>query len=509
MREKLFIVAVLITWIGARPLAADEVYLKNGMTIVGKVVEATADTVRVKTRFGVQTFSRRKVDRIVYKKTPAEEFRDRLARVDPKDVKALLALAGWAEEQALKKQSREVYEMVTHVDPQNRTAHEALGHVFYDGMWMTKKDAAAARKADEEAAKRASGLVRYKGEWVTREEKEARERGWIKVGDKWLPPEEANRARGLVRVGGEWVPKEEADTRKRAQELEAQLGIKLEIAATRRFRVFSEFDAEHAKSVATACENALTIVRDKVGYALPLWKGEQKCEVIMLRTPASYMKLTDRIALATKQPKGWAEFTKRRTSFYTVMPPASVQHGGGRRKSDMVFTAVHHVGHIAINGIHANYTYLPIWLDEGFAAWIENATLKESQTACATTGYGMVAARQDKWSSSAGWRANLKAGLGDASVIRLEKLLTMQLNQLSWREIAQAWSLIDWWITEDQQKFLEFIKDVRRRYPRYDKHGDCSPTEFLSFQNEAFKKVFGLDVEGIEKGWRTYVSTRY
>jgi len=509
MRERLFLLAVLVTFVGVRPLAADEVYLKNGTMIVGKVLEATSDTVRLKTRFGVQSFPRRKVDRIVYKKTPAEEFVDRLARVDRKDPKALLELARWAGEHALKKQSRQVYQMVTRLDPQNRTAHEALGHVLYDGMWMTKKDAAAARKADEEAAKRSAGLVRYQGEWVTREEKEARERGWIKVGDKWLPPDEANRARGLVRVGGEWVPKEEADTRKRAQELETQLGVKLEIAATRRFRIFSEFDAEHAKAVGAACEKALTIVRDRVGYALPLWKGEQKCEVIMLRTPATYMKITDRIAKATNQPKGWAEFTKRRTSFYTVMPPASVQHGGGRRKDDMVFTAVHHIGHIAINGIHANYTYLPIWLDEGFAAWIESATLKESLTACATTGYGMVAARQDKWSSSAAWRANLKAGLADASVVRLERLLTMKLNELSWREIAQAWSVIDWWITDDPKKFLEFVKDVRRRYPRYDKHKDCSPSEFLAFQNAALLKVFGRDVEGTESEWRSHVSTRY
>ena len=501
---------MLLAWIAAAAsLTADEVFLKNGGIVVGKVVEATATQVRVRTKLGIQTLPRRNVLRIEYKKTPAEIFAERLKTVDRKDAAALLELADWAKVNQLRKESMEAYRLVTLVDPNNRKAHEALGHVCFEGMWMSKKDAETARKARDEAEKRASGLVKYEGKWVTREEKEGREKGYIKVGDRWLPPEEANRARGLVQVGGKWVTREEAETLVRAKELEESIQVKFEIAVTMHFRVFSEFDADHARSVAEACEKALVIVRDRVGYPAPVWKEGLRAEVILLRRAEPYMKVVDQVAKATHQAKGWAEFTMTNDSFYTFIPPASVQHMGGRRQPDMVFTTVNHVGHIALNGMFSNFTYLPIWLDEGFGVWLENATLKQSLTRTYTIGYGMVASRKDKWSASANWKGNLKDAVADASILSLDRLMVMKLNALGWMEIAKAWSIIDWWITTDREKFLRFIKEVRRRYPRANKHQECSQTDFMRFQNEAMKAVFGKDAAEMEKEWRNYVSTSY
>ena len=222
-----------------------------------------------------------------------------------------------------------------------------------------------------------------------------------------------------------------------------------------------------------------------------------------------YMKVVDLVDKATHQAKGWADFTKTNASFYTFIPPKSVQHLGGRRQPDMVFTTVNHVGHIALNGMFSNYTYLPIWLDEGFGVWLENATLKQSLTRTYTIGYGMVAPRKDKWSASANWKGNLKDAVADASILSLDRLVVMKLNAMGWMEIAKAWSIIDWWITTDREKFLRFIKEVRRRYPQANKHQECSPSDFKRFQNEAMKAVYGKDVVKIEKDWRNYVSTSY
>jgi len=504
------IVWVVLAWIAAAAtLTADEVFLKSGGIVVGKVVEATAIQVRVKTKLGIQTFPRRDVLRIEYKKTPSEIFAERLKAIDRKDVAALLKLADWAKENQLRKESLEAYRLVTLADPNNKKAHEALGHVCFEGMWMSKKDAEAARKARNEADKLAKGLVKYQGKWVTREEKEAREKGYIKVGDRWLPPDEANRARGLVQVGGKWVTRDEAETLVRAKELEENIQVKFEIAVTKHFRVFSEFGADHAKSVGEACEKALVVVRDKVGYPAPVWKEGLRAEVILLRRAEPYMKVVDLVDKATHQAKGWADFTKTNDSFYSFIPPKSVQHLGGRRQPDMVFTTVNHVGHIALNGMFSNYTYLPIWLDEGFGVWLENATLKQSLTRTYTIGYGMVAPRKDKWSASANWKGNLKDAVADASILSLDRLVVMKLNAMGWMEIAKAWSIIDWWITTDREKFLRFIKEVRRRYPQANKHQECSPSDFKRFQNEAMKAVYGKDVVKIEKDWRNYVSTSY
>ncbi|MBN2492734.1 MAG: hypothetical protein JXQ29_17940 [Planctomycetes bacterium] len=497
---------LLLAMGAAAPAFADEIHLKSGGKIVGKVEEVTAERVRVKTPFGVQSVARADIVRIDYKPTPAEEFAARLEQTDRQDVDALVALADWARSAGLKKEAERTLRLVIAVDPNHRVAREALGHVLFEGVWMTRKEAEEAEQRRAEADRRLRGLIRYQGEWVTREEMEAREKGWVKVGDRWLPPEEANRARGLVQVGGEWLPRHEAEARRRAGELEQALGVKLETAATTRFRVFSEFGVDQARAVADAGEKALGLVRERVGWLEPVWKPEEPCELVLLRTPGSYMQLVDRIGAATNQPPGWADYAKRQTSFYTVSPPASVQHAGGRRAPDMIFTAIHHVGHIALHGIHPGYTYPPVWLDEGFAVWIEHATLKESLTACSTTGYGVASPRQDKWSQSAHWKANLKAGLADGSVVGLERLMVARLNELGWMEIAKAWSVVDWWIQTDRERFLRFVKEVRQRYPRYDKHAEAGPADFLRFQTEALEEVFGLSPAGAEKAWRSHVS---
>jgi len=509
MRGKLVVVLVLALGFAAATLTADEVHLKAGAVIHGKIVEASDKQVRVKTRFGVQSFARRDVARIVYGATPAEEFAKRLKAVNRRDARALVTLARWAKTRGLRKQAKKVWVLVLEVDTNRREAHEALGHVKFKGRWMTPKEAERARAAAEIADRLARGLVEYKGKWVTREEMEARERGWIKVGDRWLPPEEANRARGMVRVNGEWLKKEEADAQRRASELGSAAGVKFQVAATPRVRVYSEFSAKHARQIADAAEKALAVVREKIGYGHPVWKAETPAEFVLLRTPGSFMRLTDLVAKKTGQPDGWAEFTKRRTSFYTILPPMSVQHLGGRRQGDMVFCAAHHAGHIALNGMFPGYTYLPVWLDEGFGAWMEVAVMGDSLTACATTGYGVGAVRKDKWSTSSTWKENLKQAIAVGSVTPVSRLLVKPLNKLGWRDIAKAWSVIDWWITTDPDKFRAFVRAVRKRYPRWDKHADCPPTDLARFQNEALQEVYGLDADGVEREWRKYVSARY
>jgi hypothetical protein len=307
-------------------------------------------------------------------------------------------------------------------------------------------------------------------------------------------------------VDGEWVKKEEADARVRANELGAACGVEFHAASSVHVRAYSEFSVAHARQIVEAIEKSLVLVREKIGYGLPVWKAETPAEFVLLRTPGSFMRLTDRVAEKTGQPPGWAEFTKRRTSFYTILPPMSVQHLGGRREGDMVYCAAHHAGHIALNGMFPGYTYLPVWLDEGMGAWMEVAVMGNSLTACATTGYGVGAVRKDKWSTSSTWPESLRQAIVDGSVTPLSQLLAKPLNKLGWKDIAKAWSVIDWWIKTDPEKFQAFVQAVRKRYPRWDKHAECSPSDLVRFQNEALQEVYGLDAVGVEREWREYVS---
>src|SRR5262249_27712968 len=68
----------------------------------------------------------------------------------------------WARDRDLLTQSRQAFEHVAALDPQNPIAQRELGHVLVDGRWMTPEDSFRAR-----------GLVPYEGRWVTPDEREA------------------------------------------------------------------------------------------------------------------------------------------------------------------------------------------------------------------------------------------------------------------------------------------------------------------------------------------------
>ena len=156
---RILVLSTLITVLLAGTAAADVVHLRNGKTIEGTVTER-GDKVAIKTRFGTITLSRSEVAR-VEKKAPIEaEFRARRAKIADDDVEGRFLLALWLDEKGHEAEARRELEAILKVDPDHRGAHYTLGHVRYDGKWMTESEAMIAQ-----------GYVRHEGRWVTAEEK--------------------------------------------------------------------------------------------------------------------------------------------------------------------------------------------------------------------------------------------------------------------------------------------------------------------------------------------------
>jgi hypothetical protein len=145
--------------------AADEVYLKGGGRLSGRIVSRTETTIEVDVgagRIGVPASS---VVRIEEGRSPLHEYEERAGRIAAGDVDGWIALAQWAEGKGFSTQAREAYHRALAASPDDPRANAALGNVRMGGRWVS-----------EEESYKARGYVQYEGEWVTAAERGAMER---------------------------------------------------------------------------------------------------------------------------------------------------------------------------------------------------------------------------------------------------------------------------------------------------------------------------------------------
>ena len=140
---------------------ADEVYLKGGGKVSGRVVQRTATSVEIDIGAGKITVPADRVERIEERRSPLDDYYDRAGRLAATDVAGWRALGRWASDQGLSSQAREAYTRVLAVAPDDPEANSALGRVSVDGRWMT-----------EEESYRARGYVELDGEWLTPTERD-------------------------------------------------------------------------------------------------------------------------------------------------------------------------------------------------------------------------------------------------------------------------------------------------------------------------------------------------
>jgi hypothetical protein len=157
-RSALFVLAVF----SCAAASADEVYLKGGGRVSGRVVQRTATSVEIDVGAGKIAVPANRVERIVEGRCALDVYYDRAGALDPKDRAGWAALGRWAADQGLSTQSREAYHRVLAIDPADAEANQALGNVQVNGQWMT-----------EEAGNRARGYVQFEGEWMTPAEQQA------------------------------------------------------------------------------------------------------------------------------------------------------------------------------------------------------------------------------------------------------------------------------------------------------------------------------------------------
>src|SRR5690349_4515038 len=97
---------------------------------------------------------------------PKAEYEKRKKEAEG-SVEKLWKLYDWCEASGLKNESRSTLRSILKLDPDEKQAHELLGHVFFDGKWFdSDKKVDEYKKKQLEAEAKASGKVVYKGALV-------------------------------------------------------------------------------------------------------------------------------------------------------------------------------------------------------------------------------------------------------------------------------------------------------------------------------------------------------
>ena len=149
--------ALLLAVAAAAGIAsADEVYLKSGGKLSGKVVSRSATTLEVEVGAGKIGVPVSSVLRVEEGRSPLQEYEERAGKLAAKDVDGWVALGDWATAQGLGTQAREAYHRALSASPGDPRANAALGHAQVDGRWVSAEE-----------GYKAKGYVLYGGEWMT------------------------------------------------------------------------------------------------------------------------------------------------------------------------------------------------------------------------------------------------------------------------------------------------------------------------------------------------------
>jgi len=142
----------------ATTATADEVHLKDGRILSGKVVKQ-GQAIYVTDRDTKHMLKAAAIKEIVPKKSFMDEFDERMAKLAFDDAEATYEFGLWLEENDWATRASRAYERVLEIDEDHRGARRKLGYKLYEGEWVSPDE-----------LKRKKGLVQWEmdGKWYTK-----------------------------------------------------------------------------------------------------------------------------------------------------------------------------------------------------------------------------------------------------------------------------------------------------------------------------------------------------
>ena len=411
---------------------ADIIHRKSGPPIEGTIVSEPASTLVVTTAPGTVEIKKSDIQRIERKSSPAEEFKQRLAKLRATDMAGYRQLALWAEANELRREARKVYERMLKVDPDDAFANRALGRVEHDGKWYTPaelKKVLTGGAADTPPAR---------------------------PDRKSEPPSTPEREPGPGRSN---EPKESDDGI--ASMVEKAIGERPTVVDSEHFRIATLFDEQEARTLLelaeTVHEDFTEMIEEREGRRY--WN--LFAEEFFLSSRGQYLSFMDRVMPRYINSKKALDFWKtQKGNAISSFPPIGVSV---RKNMPLRNTIVHHAAKHLVQNYVGPRRELASWLTEGFAYYMEFKYEKAARVIVQTAKmYGGGDKVANKHNDSSTWAELVKTSVIDKTYEPFDKLKHTFLNDMDYTHLAQSWSMMTFLINEHEEKFMKWMKNMRK-----------------------------------------------
>ncbi len=468
-------------------ILGDVIHFKDGRTLEGKILSEGSDSVQIRTKFGTVTIKRDRIAKIEHKESPEEIYQQKLDAVDRTDPDALFDLATWCKENGRKKEHRKWLSEIMKIDDQHDGANTELGNIQHDGKWFSAK-----------------GLESYKRE----KEEMMTNKGWVRYNGEWMPDIEAKKLMGYKEWEGEWVPLVEYYHRMGERDIPKTFGYSMTITDSEHFTIrskntenihqemldYCELEYEHFIRTFEPNEVELRIISY---YPIPVYILED-IDTCTKFVESGYIKRYN-------PPKEDMEKRDPENNFSIYFPRPLVvlsqgMHlvGADDELTSQIGFMAHHIGHILIRRFKRGGK-VPGWIQSGVSHYYEGmANFHQTLSISEFRGY------EDKmrwilgWGNFMEWKKKLIDKANHNSLPSVRQLFGLQIETITSKEMAKAWSITTYMIKHHRQEFVRFIRHTLAPY-RGDKALSQDKAWTLCFKDK------GITPEQIEKDWRAWI----
>jgi len=153
-------ITLILLLLFAASAVADDVILKDGRVLSGKVVDE-GKRLTVVDRDRKFAVPKSKVTKVTSKPSFMDAYEARLKELPFDDAEAIFEFGRWLAENEWPSRAGRAYEEVLELDPDHRGARRALGYKLYEGEWVSPEE-----------LNRRQGLVKFEGRWYTKHDLE-------------------------------------------------------------------------------------------------------------------------------------------------------------------------------------------------------------------------------------------------------------------------------------------------------------------------------------------------
>ncbi|MEK7485650.1 MAG: hypothetical protein AABZ60_15105 [Planctomycetota bacterium] len=248
-------------------------------------------------------------------------------------------------------------------------------------------------------------------------------------------------------------------------EIEGKMGLTLNKMKTQHFLMMSEFD--------DAANSDYLLLWEKVyDDFCKFWKTDpetffsEPCQVIVFSSEETFRRFVDKFVIREQM---------------TMAERELYQHISGVRLGELQYSSykdeermpshedykpgtLHTIAHILMNQYKQTEGDLPAWVKEGFACYTEFKYFKKAgSVSCVTSGSRTGRTLDEGWEHGEDWQDLLKETLENEELANFSILLNIDLNSMTFRELAHAWSMNTFLIDTYPDKFRMMMDLFKER----------------------------------------------